>query len=62
MVKLLGDRLILTRHKARSSFKNEERKEELEACEGQGNLDILWEYAREHTLDTAKLSFVNTQS
>lgn len=62
MMKLLGDRLILTRQKARSSFRNEERKVELEACEGQENLVILGEYAREHTIDTAKSSFVNTRS
>lgn len=61
-MKLLEDRLILTRQNARSSFRNEDREVELEACDGQGNLDILGEYARDHTIDTAKLSFVNTQS
>lgn len=55
-------RQTLARQKARSSFRNEEKKVVLEACGREGNLDTLGECAREHTVDTAKLGFVNTRS
>lgn len=41
MSKLLGDRLIQTSKKLRSSFRNEERKVKLYACGPKGSLDTL---------------------